>query len=84
MRLPKNVYIGTGAWFFFIVNLSKVPFHVFSWKTITMHSFILDLMMIPAIALGAFLGIYLVRLLPEKFYRIFIIITTLLSALLLF
>ena len=84
MRLPKNAYIGTGAWFFFIVNLSKVPFHVFSWKTITMHSFILDLMMIPAIALGAFLGIYLVRLLPEKFYRIFIIITTLLSALLLF
>ena len=84
MRLPKNSYIGTGAWFFFIVNLSKVPLHVWSWKTITVESFLLDVIMIPAIATGAFLGIWLVRLLPEKIFRIIIIATTLLSALLLF
>ena len=84
MRLPKNVYIGTGAWFFFIVNLSKVPLHIWSWETITLNSFVLDLLMIPAIAAGAFLGIWLVRLLPEKFYRLLVIVTTLLSALLLF
>ncbi len=84
MRLPKNIYIGTGAWFFFIVNVSKVPLHIWSWKTITMNSFILDVLIIPAIAAGAFLGIWLVRLLPEKFYRILVIVTTLLSALLLF
>jgi hypothetical protein len=84
MRLPKNSYIGTGAWFFFIVNVSKVPFHVWSWKTITMNSFLLDVLMIPAIAAGAFMGIWLVRLLPERFYRILVIATTLLSALLLF
>lgn len=84
MRLPKNVYIGTGAWFFFIVNLSKVPLHVWSWKTITLESFLLDVLIIPAIAAGAFLGIWLVRLLPEKIFRIIVIATTLLSALLLF
>jgi uncharacterized protein len=84
MRLPKNSYIGTGAWFFFIVNLSKVPLHVWSWKTITLNSFLLDILVIPAIAAGAFLGIWLVRLLPEKFYRLLVIVTTLLSALLLF
>lgn len=84
MRLPKNVYIGTGAWFFFIVNLSKVPLHIWSWKTITLDSFLLDVLLIPAIAAGAFLGIWLVRLLPEKIFRIIVIVTTLLSALLLF
>ena len=84
MRLPKNVFIGTGAWFFFIVNLSKVPLHVWSWKTITLESFLLDVLLIPAIAAGAFLGIWLVRLLPERIYRIIVIVTTLLSALLLF
>jgi len=84
MRLPKNSYIGTGAWFFFIVNLSKVPLHAWSWKTITLESFVLDLLMIPAIAVGAFLGIWLVRLVPERLFRILIIVTTLLSALLLF
>lgn len=84
MRLPKNIYIGTGAWFFFIVNLSKVPLHIWSWKTITFNSFLLDVLVIPAIAAGAFLGIWLVRLLPERVYRILVIVTTLLAALLLF
>ena len=84
MRLPKNTYIGTGAWFFFIVNLSKVPLHIWSWKTITVNTVLLDIMVIPAIAAGAVLGIWLVRLLPEKYYRLLVIATTLLSALLLF
>jgi uncharacterized membrane protein YfcA len=84
MRLPKNNYIGTGAWFFFIVNLTKVPLHIWSWKTINTESFLLDLLMIPAIAAGAFLGIWLVRYFPEKIYRTFIILSTLLSTLLLF
>ena len=84
MRLPKNSYIGTGAWFFFIVNVSKVPLHIWSWKTISTETFILDALMITSIAAGAFLGIWLVRLLPEKVFRIIIIATTLLSALLLF
>ncbi|MGW8314762.1 MAG: sulfite exporter TauE/SafE family protein [Bacteroidales bacterium] len=81
MRLPKNTYIGTGAWFFFMVNLSKVPLHIWSWNTINWRSFQLDLLIVPAIAAGAFLGIWLVKLLPEKIFRIIVIVTTLLSAL---
>jgi uncharacterized membrane protein YfcA len=44
----------------------------------------LDLSMTPAIALGAFIGIYLVKKIPEKPYRIFIIVTTGISAITLF
>jgi uncharacterized membrane protein YfcA len=84
MRLPKKIYIGTGAWFFFIVNVTKVPFHIGIWKTITVQTLLFDVLMIPAIALGAWLGIWLVKLFPEKAYRIFIIATTLFSAFLLF
>lgn len=80
MRLPKNSFIGTGAWFFFIVNLLKVPLHIFFWKTIVVKSFLLDLMALPVILLGAYLGIRVVRIIPEKAYRIFIITTTILSA----
>jgi uncharacterized membrane protein YfcA len=84
MRLPKNIYIGTGAWFFLIVNLIKVPLHIFIWKTITVESLSLDILMsIPVIA-GAFSGYYLVKLIPERVYRIFIILTTLASAAVLF
>ena len=84
MRLPKNIFIGTGAWLILIINLVKVPIHIGIWKTITVQSLLFDVLMIPAIALGALLGIWLVKFFPERAYRIFIIATTLFSALLLF
>lgn len=84
MRLPKNNFIGTGAWFFFILNLMKLPFHIFSWKTVDIHSLVIDAIAIPVILGGALIGIYIVKLIPEKGYRIFIILSTMISALFLF
>lgn len=80
MRLPKNAFIGTSAWFFMALNLFKVPLHVFVWKTIDWNTFLLDLTMLPIIALGAYLGILIVRSLNEVAYRWFIIIMTLVAA----
>ncbi len=80
MHLPKNSYIGTAAWFFLIINFLKLPLHAFIWGTITWPSLMLDLSLTPAIALGALTGIYLVKKIPEKPYRIFIIATTAISA----
>lgn len=84
MRLPKNVFIGTGAWYFFIVNVLKMPLHIFLWKTITLRTFLFDLLLLPAIALGAFAGVKIVKLIPERLYRLLIIATTLAAAVLLF
>ncbi|MCP3930727.1 MAG: sulfite exporter TauE/SafE family protein [Bacteroidetes bacterium] len=84
MRLPKNAFIGTAAWFFFLINLLKVPFHVFSWKTITVQTLMIDLIALPTILIGVVVGIKLVKLFPEKAYRYFIIGSTALSALFLF
>jgi len=84
MHLPKNRFIGTGAWFFLIINLFKIPFHVFNWGTIDVHTFTLDLAMFPAIMIGAFVGVRIVKYIPEKPYRIFIIVTTALAAIKLF
>lgn len=84
MMLPKNKFIGTGAWFFLIINLFKIPFHIMVWETIDLHTFTLDLAMFPVIMLGAFLGFKLVKYIPEKPYRIFIIVTTALAAIKLF
>lgn len=84
MMLPKNSFIGTGAWFFLIINLFKIPFHITIWKTIDINTFALDLAMFPAIMIGAFLGFRLVKYIPEKPYRIFIIVTSALAAIKLF
>lgn len=84
MHLPKNHYIGTAAWFFLIVNVFKLPFHFFIWETITLTSFLTNLSLVPAIAGGAFFGFFVVKKFPERAFRIFIILTTALSSLLLF
>lgn len=81
MRFPKNQFIGTAAWFFLIINLFKVPFHVLVWKTITLESVLLDLLLIPAIAIGAYIGIKITRSVPEKDYRIFVIVMTAIASL---
>jgi uncharacterized membrane protein YfcA len=83
MHLPKNKFIGTGAWFFLIINISKFPLHIFIWKTISWNTLTLDILMLPAIALGAFLGIKLVKRISENLYRTAVIVITALSAFLL-
>jgi uncharacterized membrane protein YfcA len=80
MHLPKNNYIGTGAWFFLIINLTKFPLHLFVWQTITLQTLKLDLILLPGIATGAFLGIWLVNKIPNKTYRTFVITVTAISA----
>lgn len=81
MRLPKNEYIATSAWFFLVLNLFKVPFHVFSWQTITVDSFMLNLTTAPFILVGAFAGIAIVKRISEKNYRWFIIAITSIASL---
>lgn len=79
-KLPKNQFIGTAAWFFFIVNLVKLPLQIWGWHNITIETLIFNLKMMPFIALGAFLGIRLVSLISEKIYKWIIIIGTLISS----
>jgi uncharacterized protein len=80
MRLPKNSFIGTSAWFFMVINWFKLPFHIWGWKTINVNTFLLDLATLPFIAAGAYLGIVIVQNLKENIYRWFIIAMTLIAA----
>ncbi len=65
MRLPKIEFVGTGAWFFFIVNWIKVPFSA-KLDLMTLETIKLNLMMVPFIAVGALLGIFLLKRVPQK------------------
>jgi len=68
MRLPKFAFIGTSAWFFFVVNWLKVPFSA-HLNLINAASLKLDLMMLPLIALGAVAGILFLRKIPQKIFN---------------
>jgi uncharacterized membrane protein YfcA len=84
MRLPKKEFIGTSAWLYLIMNTGKLPLQAIVWKNITMTSLIPGLISIPVIALGIFIGIHIVNLFSETFYRYFVIITTIVTSVLLF
>ena len=83
LKMPKTIFIGTTAMFFFIINIIKIPFHVFIWKTISWETFLLGMTTLPAVALGLVLGIHLVKLMSETFFKWLVIITTAWSALVL-
>ena len=83
MHLPKNSFIGTGAWFFLIINATKFPLQLFVWDNITIQTLTIDLITLPAIAISAFIGFKVVKVIPEKAYRGFVILITAVSAFLL-
>jgi uncharacterized membrane protein YfcA len=84
MNLQKNTFIGTAAWYFFIVNVFKMPLQIWGWHNITLKTLTFNLILFPAIALGAYAGIKFVQLIPESAYRWFIVAATFISAIALF
>ena len=79
MGFDKNKFIGTVAWFFLFVNLFKVPMHVFIWKTIDLNILLFDLSLFPFILVGAVTGVWIVKKIPERPYKIFVIVSVILS-----
>jgi len=84
IRLPKNAFISTSAWLFFFVNWFKIPFHIFTWKTITVETLKINLYLIPVEVLGLFIGVKIVARIKDKHYRIFVMGLTAIGALILF
>lgn len=69
MRFSKKTeYMGTSAFFFFILNWIKLPIFCMQGR-ITMESFRADLAMIPFLLVGAWLGVHLLRIVPQKLFE---------------
>lgn len=68
MRLPKMEFVGTGAVFFMLLNLFKVPFMV-DLGLITSASFGFNLWLAPAVFLGTWLGRLLLVRLDQRLFE---------------
>jgi len=80
MGQQKHQFMGTSAWFYFIVNAIKVPLHV-SLGLINPQSLLFDAQVVPLIVLGALTGRQVFRLIPQKWFNRAILTLAALAAL---
>lgn len=78
-KLPKWEFVGTGAWFFLIVNLIKVPF---SWNLglIDLVSLKTNFILIPAILCGIALGRAVINKIEQKLFEKILLVFAALAA----
>ena len=84
MRIPKNNFISTSAWVFLVINYFKLPFQIFYWKNITVHTLKIDLMLLPALLIGFWAGIKIVSKIKDASYRKVVMLLTLAGAVIIF
>jgi uncharacterized membrane protein YfcA len=68
MKMEKKHLIGTTAWFFWILNLSKIPFSG-NLDLINAQSLMTDLFFLPCILAGGIAGIFLVHRMPKRLFN---------------
>ncbi|UFU00702.1 sulfite exporter TauE/SafE family protein [Radiobacillus kanasensis] len=77
--LPKQEFIGTGAWFFLFVNVIKVPFYI-QLDLITLESVTFNAWLAPAIIIGAMIGVKILPKIPQRTFQVLILAFTALGA----
>ncbi len=70
--LDKDRFMGTRAWFFFIVNLSKLPVLI-PKGLINADSLALNLKLLPFIITGVFIGFTILKRTPQKAFAFAVI-----------
>jgi uncharacterized protein len=82
MRLPKMEYVGTAAVFFMLLNLFKVPFMV-DLGLITAQSFSFNLVLAPAVLLGALAGRWLLKRVNQNLFEQLVLLLSAIGGILL-
>jgi len=73
VALPKQIFVGTAAWFFLIINLIKVPFSL-ELGLIRGATLAFNALMLPVILIGLLLGRSIVLRLPQRAFDTLILI----------
>lgn len=76
----KNNYMGISTWFFFIINVLKLPLQIFVWHNISVKSLTIGITLIPLIIAGAVLGAFVLKKINERYFRYIVIGMTALAA----
>lgn len=78
-RTPVQVFLGTSAWFFAIINVIKVPF-LAGIGLFTGPVLLTDAILAPLVVLGALVGLRVARRLDQRLFDRIVIVLTILGA----
>jgi uncharacterized membrane protein YfcA len=78
-RLPKDEFIATGAWFFLVINLTKVPVYA-AQGLIGARSLTFDLLLLPCVVAGSMVGRRVFARIPQRAFEIVVLALTSLAA----
>ena len=79
-RLAKYEFVGTSAWLFMIINVSKLPFS-YALGLINLRSLSFNLLLLPAVTIGALAGRRLLKFVPQLWFERFLLFSAALAAL---
>ncbi|MFZ2260858.1 MAG: TSUP family transporter, partial [Luteococcus japonicus] len=72
-------FLGTTAWFFFLVNVIKLPVSI-GVGVINPDTFRLDLVLAPVVVVSGLLGFRLAKVIPKRIFDPIVIALTVLSS----
>ena len=76
--LEMLAFLGTTAWFFFLVNLVKLPFSA-GLGLIDGPSLLGDVVLVPAVLAGAWLGRRVISRIDQSRFEVLVLVVTVLS-----
>ncbi len=80
-RLSKAEFMGTSAWFFFLMNAVKLPLQILVWNNITTRNIVPSILIIPVILVGAYAGTLMIKHINEKPFRYLVLGMAMLASL---
>lgn len=79
MRLPVTTFLGTAAYFFFAVNLSKLPFQI-GIGLLTREIFLLSASLVPLVLVAVLAGRWVAGRIPQTLFERAVLVLTAIGA----
>lgn len=69
-KQPRETFVATMVFFFTVINLAKLPFYI-GLDLFSLHTLSVSLLLLPLVPLGVWLGLRVLRRIPERPFFLF-------------
>jgi uncharacterized membrane protein YfcA len=77
----KSTFMGTSAWLFFVMNMTKLPLQILVWQNITLSNLTPSILMVPVVLAGTYAGTIIIKYINEKPFKYLVLGMSILASL---